>query len=218
MVEPAGGLALAGMKRWVERRRAEGARWSWSALRPHGIWGFAVGSPVNQMTALAVYGSISKHLGLPLRFPGTEACYRAVFQVTDADLLARATLWAADALAAANEAFNITNGDYFRWCHVWPKIAAVFEMPAGDVQTISLVAHMAGQAPLWEQLVARHGLRPIPFAELAAWPFGDYVFGCDWDVMTSTVKARQFGFHDVVDSEEMFVRLLRRFREERIVP
>ena len=26
------------------------------------------------------------------------------------------------------------------------------------------------------------------------------------------------GFHDVVDSEAMFVRLLRRFREERIVP
>jgi hypothetical protein len=44
------------------------------------------------------------------------------------------------------------------------------------------------------------------------------VFGCDWDVMTSTVKARQHGFHDIVDSEEMFVRLLTRFREERIVP
>jgi hypothetical protein len=36
--------------------------------------------------------------------------------------------------------------------------------------------------------------------------------------MTSTTKARQFGFHDVVDSEEMFVRLLTRFRAERIVP
>jgi hypothetical protein len=31
-------------------------------------------------------------------------------------------------------------------------------------------------------------------------------------------KSRRFGFHDVVDSEEMFVRLLGRFRHERIVP
>ena len=50
------------------------------------------------------------------------------------------------------------------------------------------------------------------------WPFADYVFGSDWDVMTSTTKARQFGFHDVVDTEDMFCRLLRRFREEKIVP
>jgi hypothetical protein len=91
-------------------------------------------------------------------------------------------------------------------------------MPVADVQTISLVAHMADKAPLWEKLVAQHGLKPYRFDELVAWPFGDYVFGCDWDVMTSTTKARQFGFHAVVDSEEMFVRLLTRFREERIVP
>ena len=36
--------------------------------------------------------------------------------------------------------------------------------------------------------------------------------------MTSTTKARQHGFHDVVDSEEMFLRLLTQFRRERIVP
>jgi hypothetical protein len=51
-----------------------------------------------------------------------------------------------------------------------------------------------------------------------AWPFGDYVFGCDWDVMSDVTKCRLHGFHEVVDSEEMFVRLLSRFREERIVP
>ena len=36
--------------------------------------------------------------------------------------------------------------------------------------------------------------------------------------MTDVTKVHRFGFHDVVDTEEMFVRLLRRFREERIVP
>ena len=112
----------------------------------------------------------------------------------------------------------ITNSDYFRWINLWPRIAEVFEMPVAEPQTISLVDHMADKASLWEQMVQRHGLEPHRFEDIVAWPFGDYVFGCDWDVMTSTTKARQHGFHDVVDSEEMFVRLLRQFRSERIVP
>jgi hypothetical protein len=36
--------------------------------------------------------------------------------------------------------------------------------------------------------------------------------------MTSVTKSRQHGFQDVVDSAEMFGRLLARFRAERIVP
>ena len=55
-------------------------------------------------------------------------------------------------------------------------------------------------------------LKPYAYDQLVAWPFADYVFGCDWDVMSDVTKSRRFGFHDVVDSEEMFVRLLRRFR------
>jgi hypothetical protein len=36
--------------------------------------------------------------------------------------------------------------------------------------------------------------------------------------MSNVTKSRLHGFHAVVDSEEMFVRLLWRFRAERIVP
>ena len=44
------------------------------------------------------------------------------------------------------------------------------------------------------------------------------VFGSDWDVMSDVTKSRQHGFHEVVDSEVMFERLLTLFRKERIVP
>ena len=67
-------------------------------------------------------------------------------------------------------------------------------------------------------MTARHKLKRVPYPDLVAWPFADYVFGADWDVMSDVTKSRLYGFHDVVDSEAMFVRLLRRFREERIVP
>jgi hypothetical protein len=77
---------------------------------------------------------------------------------------------------------------------------------------------MADKAPLWDAMVDQHGLKPYRFDQIVAWPFGDYVFNCDWDVMTSVTKSRQHGFQDVVDSAEMFGRLLARFRAERIVP
>jgi nucleoside-diphosphate-sugar epimerase len=195
-----------------------GKRWSWTELRPQTLCGFAPGSPMSIVPAIAVYAAISKALGLPLRFPGKPGAYRSIYQVTESTQLAAAALWAATEPRCANEAFNITNGDYFRWVHLWPKLAAVFEMPLAEPQTISLTQHMADKAPLWDRLVEKHGLKPYRFEEIAAWPFADYVFGCDWDVMSSVTKARLHGFHDVVDSEEMFVRLLRRFRDERIVP
>jgi hypothetical protein len=32
-------------------------------------------------------------------------------------------VWAAQSPQAANEAFNITNGDVFEWRNVWPALA-----------------------------------------------------------------------------------------------
>src|SRR5947209_2892535 len=103
--------------------RQKGKNWYFTALRPEAVAGFAVGNPMNLLMAIAVYAAISKELGLPLRFPGTEKAYGALYQVTSADILARATDWAGSTPAAANEIFNITNGDYFRWKFMWPRIA-----------------------------------------------------------------------------------------------
>ncbi len=195
-----------------------GKRWNWSELRPQTLCGFAPGTAMSIVPVIAVYAAISKELGLPLRFPGKPGAWRSVYQVTESAHMANAALWAATEPRCANQAYNITNGDFFRWCNLWPRIAEAFEMPWAEPQTISLVAHMADKAPLWEAMVRKHGLQPWRFDQLVAWPFGDYVFGCDWDVMSSVTKSRLHGFHDVVDSEQMFARLLGRFRAERIVP
>lgn len=204
-------------ERWLTGAQ-RGKRWTWSALRPHTVCGFSLGSPMNIVTAIAVYAAISKELGLPLRFPGKPGAYRAVYQVTDADLLAKAMVWCATAPAAANQAFNITNTDYFRWENLWPRLAEFFAMPPGPVQTIRLAEFMADKAPLWQAIVARHGLQPNAYESLAAWPFADYVFGCDWDVMTSTIKIRKAGFHDCLDSEDAILALLARMRDARTIP
>ena len=195
-----------------------GKTWDWVELRPQTLCGFAPRTAMSILPAIAVYAAISKELGLPLRFPGKPGAYNAIYQVTESAHFANAALWAAREPRCTLEAFNITNGDYFRWRNLWPKIAEVFDMPAGELQTISLTQHMADKADMWRHMTEKHRLQAFDFDKLVAWPFADYVFGCDWDVMSDVTKSRRFGFHDVVDSEEMFGRLLQRFREERIVP
>ena len=195
-----------------------GKGWSWTELRPQTLCGFAPGTAMSILPAIAVYAAISRELGLPLRFPGKPGAYGSIYQVTDSSHFATAALWAATEPRCANEAFNITNGDYFRWRNVWPRIARVFDMPVGEVQTIGLTQHMADKGALWAAMTKKYGLKEIDYDQLVAWPFADYVFGTDWDVMSDITKARLNGFHDVVDSEAMFERLLTRFRQEKIVP
>ena len=195
-----------------------GKRWSWTELRPQTLCGFAPGTAMSIMPAIAVYAAISKELGLPLRFPGKPGAYGTIYQVTDSSHFADAALWAATEKRAANQAYNITNGDYFRWRNVWPRIAQVFDMKVGELQTISLTQQMADKADLWAAMTKKYRLKTFDFGQLVAWPFADYVFGSDWDVMSDVTKSRQHGFHEVVDSEVMFERLLTLFRKERIVP
>ena len=194
----------------------QGKRWNWTELRPQTLCGFAPGTAMSIVPLIAVYAAMLKELGKPLSFPGTA--WSSLYQVTESSHLANAALWAATEPRCANQAYNITNGDYFRWRDLWPKIAAAFDMPAATPQPLSLAGFMADKAPLWDAMTRKHGLQPYSFDEVVAWPFGDYVFNCDWDVMSNVTKSRLHGFHDVVDSEEMFVRLLRRFRDEKIVP
>jgi nucleoside-diphosphate-sugar epimerase len=99
-----------------------GRSWTWSALRPSVVCGVAVGIPMNLAIVIAVYATISKHLGVPFRFPGAPGAYGKLIEMTDAGLLARAMVWAATEPTAANQAFNINNGDLFRWEEMWPKL------------------------------------------------------------------------------------------------
>ncbi len=199
--------------------RAESASRSWDmvALRPDVVCGFAIGNPMNLTLVIAVYAAISKELGLPLRFPGKTAAYRALAQVTDAAQLARASEWAA-LEAPAGEAFNVTNGDIFRWDELWPAFGRAFDMELAPPQAISLAEFMHDKGPVWSRIVAKHGLVPYAYDTIAAWGFGDFIFNCDYDVISSTTKLRRAGFADVVDSEEMFLRMFGEFRRRRVIP
>lgn len=200
------------------RARQKGKGWSFTALRPEAIAGFAVGNPMNLLTVIAVYAAISKELGIPLRFPGTEAAYRALYQMTSADILAEASDWAGMEPAARNGIFNITNGDYFRWQHMWPRIARQFGMDCADPVPLPLATYMADKGPLWESMVVKYGLQPIPYDTLVSWAFGDFIFNSGFDNISSTIKARRAGFHACIDTEDMFDGMFRQLRADRVIP
>ena len=202
---------------WLEAHQ-RGQRWTWSALRPHGLLGLSIGSPMNQLTALGVFGSIVTHLGLPLCWPGKPGAFERVYQFTDAGHLAQAMSWAATTPACANQAFNLTNGDFVRWRNLWPAVARFFGTEPGPVRTLPLAAVMADKEPLWREIVARRGLKPYRVGELTNWRFADFVYGTEYDQMSSLTKARRAGWHHDLDSEAALLGLLARLRAERLIP
>jgi nucleoside-diphosphate-sugar epimerase len=202
---------------WLEARQ-RGKRWTWSALRPHCILGLSVGSPMNHLLALAAYASVSRELGLPLRFPGTPGAFHAVYQYTDARLLARAMIWAATTPACANQAFNMTNGEYERWENIWPHLAECFGMKAGPVQTISLTRAMADKESLWAQMRGKYGLRDYKLSQLVSWEFADWSYSNGFDQMSSLAKARRAGWHETLAAETMFTDMIQRLVADRVIP
>ena len=201
------------------RSRQKESEWNFTILRPGGaICGFSLGSPMNLTMVIGVYAAISRELGLPLRFPGTEKVYRALYQVTSADILARATVWAGETAAAKNETFNITNGDALRWQHLWPRLAKMFGMEVTDPVPFSLTTYMADKGPVWEAIVKKHALQPTPYEQIVSWGYGDFAFKQNFDNVSSTIKGRQSGFHDCIDTEAMFFQFFRRLAELRLLP
>ena len=103
---------------------------------------------MNLTLAIALYANVCKALGLPLSFPGKPRAYTALYQCTDAALLAKAVEWMATDPKRANQAFNIPNSDLIRWRNLWPKFAIFFRMELAPPRHINLARSMADKGPI----------------------------------------------------------------------
>ncbi|HZP46133.1 MAG TPA: SDR family oxidoreductase [Candidatus Binataceae bacterium] len=204
------------------RARQPGKRWAWTILRPQLVIGEAVGSNLNVIPAIGVYAAIRREAGLPLSYPGGP---RLIFEMVDVDLLARAMHWAADTPLCRNEIYNITNGDVFVWSEVWPTIAEALGMKVGPPQPLSLAATMPQYAAQWAAIVRKYQLRaPEDMHAFVGESFhlADFTFNTagrhEGVTLVSTIKARQHGFHDCMDTEDMLRKWFRRFQELKLLP
>src|SRR5258708_20673473 len=169
-------------------------------------------------TRRADCAGMSRELGLPLRFPGNKEGWNTLQDTTDAELFGRATLWALSEDRARNEIFNVSNGDVYRWRRLWNELAAFYDLPIAEPLAMSTVSEISEKSPLWDEMFARYGLHATPYDQIANWAFVDWMLNFGEEVIQSTIKIRQAGFADCIDTHESFRRQLTRLRDLRLVP
>jgi Delta4-3-oxosteroid 5beta-reductase len=134
---------------------------TWFINRPHPIFGFSPYSMMNVIGTLCVYAAICKHEGLPLRFPGSKGAWECYSSASDANLIAEQHIWGAVDPNAKNEAFNCTNGDVFKWKHLWKVLAERFEIDDYGFEEgseLRLSEIMKDKGGVWEEIVRENEL------------------------------------------------------------
>src|SRR6266404_2186357 len=193
---------------------------SWSVHRSHTVIGYAIGNAMNMGVTLAVYAAVCRETGRPFVFPGSPVEWDGLTDVTDARILAKHMEWAATSKTGRNEAFNITNGDIFRWRWLWPKLAADFGIAAGPYpgQATPLARQMAEMGPIWRDIAGKHGLAEADLNKLQSAWHTDLDLGREIEVVTDMTKSRLAGFHEYQPTVDSFLDLFARLRRERIIP
>jgi nucleoside-diphosphate-sugar epimerase len=190
--------------------------------RPQVIFGHALHSPMNMLAAIGVYAALQKAKGLPLTYPGGPS---AVSEAIDADLLARAISFSFDNDAFSNQTFNITNGDVFRWQDTWPALAQIFGMETGEPARRLLSESLYDREDDWSRLTRQHGLMPHTIRELVgdSFYYADAMFNAYGNAVPppailSTIKLRQTGFTECVDTTAMLSRWFQKLVQMKILP
>ncbi|QNN40638.1 SDR family oxidoreductase [Pedobacter roseus] len=193
---------------------------TWSIHRPHTVIGKAVGNAMNLGTTLAVYASICKETGRPFKWPGSAAQWNGLSDVTDARILAEHLIWASTTDVARNEAFNVVNGDVFRWSRLWKRIAAYFDIEAegynNKIQPLEL--EMANDSDIWKQIAEKYHLKETDLSRLASAWHTDLDLGRPIEVMTDMSKSRKLGFTVFQDTEESFFDLFKKLSAVKLIP
>jgi nucleoside-diphosphate-sugar epimerase len=201
--------------------RAGEAGFRWTVFRPQIVLGVAVGSAMNPVAALGAYAAIARELGTPLRYPGHP---HLMTECTDARLIAAAVEWAWHEPRADREAFNIANGDVVVWATFFERLARESGLALGSPTEAVLAQEMPRHAGLWQRVARREGLAVDDLDRLLglSWQYADATFASRRPFpvppLVSTVKLRQFGFGDCVDTEECIVQHLRAMRALRYLP
>jgi nucleoside-diphosphate-sugar epimerase len=205
--------------------RAAQRGFAWTIFRPQVVLGNALGSAMNPVAALGAYAVILRELGEPLRYPGHP---HMLTECIDARIIAAAIEWSWREPRAHREAINLTNGDVLVWRTFFERLASEFEMKleprplAPDEPRLGEA--MPKHAATWRRIAERESLRIADLNALIglSWQYADILFAASAPppvpTLVSTIKARQLGFGECIDSEECVVQQLAAMRACRYLP
>jgi len=204
------------------RARSSAGGWTFTIWRPQLVVGPNHGVVMNLPPIIGAFAAICREEGRPFGFPGGAPW---VWECVDTRLLADAMAWAAGSPAAAGETFNLTNGEVFEWRSLWPSFAETFGLEPAPDEPVSMAELLPAKAALWDRIVARHGLRPIPMGALLgeSHHYADVCFAYGATeppppTFLSTVKVKEAGFAGVWDTEASFRHWHEDLIARRIVP
>ncbi|KAB2626133.1 hypothetical protein D8674_017793 [Pyrus ussuriensis x Pyrus communis] len=123
---------------------------------------------------------------------------------------------------AKNEAFNVNNGDVFKWKHFWEALAEHFGIEEygfdeEESGRLRLVEMMEGKVGVWEEIVRENELQPTKLEEVAVWWFADFVLGGE-ALLDSMNKSKKHGFLGFKNSKKSFISRIKKMKAYKIVP
>jgi hypothetical protein len=129
-------------------------------------------------------------------------------------------VWASTHDLAKNDAYNIVNGDIFRWNWMWPRIAKWFDVAwdgfTGEVTPLETA--MADDASVWKLMAKKHALVEPDIARVASPWHTDLDLSRPIEVMTDMAASRKKGFTVYQNTEEAFQNLFAELRAQKVIP
>ena len=169
----------------------------------------------------SAYAALMREMNQPLNFPGGG---RYINAASDSRLIAQAAYYVATNEIAANETYNVVNGDMLVWQDIWKSIAECFSMKVGGNVPLELTKVMPTHEEIWKKIQNKHDLQSLSLAQLigSSWQFTDraLAYGLDTPAnsVLSPIKLHQHGFHGCMDTEDSFIYWIERMQKNRLLP
>ncbi|KAL8490118.1 hypothetical protein ACS0TY_025863 [Phlomoides rotata] len=175
---------------------------------------------MSMVSTLCVCAVICMHENKPLVYTGTEDSWTCMMDCVDSELLADHLIWAGTDRKAKNEAFNVNNGDVFKWKHMWGVLGEQFGVESVGYEgrePILLEDLMKGKDEVWDEIVKKNDLVPTKLRDIAAFWLVDVVFR-NKEMLSSMNKNKELGFLGFRDSTKSFVNCVKKMRDYTLIP
>ena len=135
-------------------------------------------------------------------------------------MIAEQQIWAEVDPYAKNEAFNVNNGDVFKWKHFWSALAEQFgieEFGFEEGKNLGLQGMMKGKERVWEEIVKENQLQETRMEEVGIWWFVDMMLSAEV-LLSSMNKSKEHGFVGFRNSRNSFITWIDKMKAYKIVP
>jgi nucleoside-diphosphate-sugar epimerase len=208
--------------------------WTYNVIRPQAIIG-STKKPngMNLALTIALYFLICKELDVEAPMPTNQIFWTGLDDLSYAPIIADLSIFVSIRAECANEAFNVSNGDVFRWKEMWQRLGKYFgakvspdpefKKPFPVVGTVqqefSLADWHQDKEKVWFDLCTQLGAPQAKSTfSYGTRQFQDWVFRRSWNVTLSIEKARKFGWTAKIDDYDCLVEGFKKFERDGLIP